>query len=363
MRPPRARATARARVSVTQRVPGRQPRRARDRRTPRRDPGGETVEAHGLDQTRGLGLLRLQRGHLATQRVRVEREPESSLPRARRCGAGRGRRPRSRCRARDRRGPARWPRRAATGAPRGIGRAHWSTHRLTVRWSGCPVNPSGPKVSTVSGRTSSIRSASRRTAGSGSASAHPTVLVAEPVVLDDTEQRQRLGRAPPCGAAPSRRRAAGVGSAPPGLTAGGGHGDHPVAARHQARGEATAQVGLVVGVGPDEQGGAHRARSVIGHGSILDPPHCHGAVTGCRIGGSPVTSPCQHLPSRWISTMDRRVRREREEQHDHHEGVDRLVRPSSDRRDRHRRGEGRGVRGQDRPRPRHRPQHAARLPG
>ena len=44
-----------------------------------RDPGREPVQADGLDQAGGLRRLRLQRRHLASQRGRVEDEPQGQL--------------------------------------------------------------------------------------------------------------------------------------------------------------------------------------------------------------------------------------------------------------------------------------------
>ena len=45
-------------------------------------------------------------------------------------------------------------------------------HADTVRWSAWPVMPSGPNVSTVSGRTSSISAARRATASAASTWVH-----------------------------------------------------------------------------------------------------------------------------------------------------------------------------------------------
>jgi hypothetical protein len=97
----------------------------------------------------------------------------------------------------------------------------------------------------------------------------PTVLVVQPHVIGDAEQRERpieLRGADPRRLEPRRRRRV----RPARLTAGGGDSHHSLSLTDQGGGRATAQVRLVVGMGPDQHGGAQPGQIGLRHEPILD---------------------------------------------------------------------------------------------
>ena len=122
----------------------------------------------------------------------------------------------------------------------------------TVRWSSCPVIPSGPNVTMVVGRSSSMNPAMRSTAVVPVCCGESTVGIAQPVVLGDAEDGQARAELPFAdGGQPVRRPAVGVVRAL--FATGGGEHDHAVSrvagGGHQGGGEER----LVVGMGPDAE--------------------------------------------------------------------------------------------------------------
>ena len=107
------------------------------------------------------------------------------------------------------------------------GRTRRAVHAETAWWSGWPVKPSGPKVSTVSGptRVDQLGAAARPRRRVGRRAA--AVPVAEPVVLGDAEDRQAAASSRVRSAA-SRSGGQAAGSARAELAAGGGHAHHPL---------------------------------------------------------------------------------------------------------------------------------------
>ena len=141
----------------------------------------------------------------------------------------------------------------------------------TAMWSGWPVCPSGAKVSTVSGRTSSSRSATVAAPASRSTDVAAAVGVAEPVVFGDAEHAQAGGHL--CLAnlgQPLRRPANRVGHAQ--LAPGGRDADHPGAGVDRGGHQAAAEVRLVVGMGPDGHDGAQVGKVRGRHGKSVCQP-------------------------------------------------------------------------------------------
>ena len=125
------------------------------RRTLLPDPGGVAVDAEHPDQPGGLRRLRRQRPDLAVRGRRIQQDVHGKPLRRWRPDSRAGRRPGSRSGRPPRRprlGVS--PRAAAARRAEQRGRRRRRPRPRPCGWSGWPVMPSGPKVRTVSGRTS-----------------------------------------------------------------------------------------------------------------------------------------------------------------------------------------------------------------